>query len=551
MRAFIAQHKIFLVILILVLELITILPTVYGFLATPSGYYYNGIHNFRPVDFHLYLSYFEQIKQGSWLLEDLYTSEKQSANLFNLFFILFGSIGKIFNISNIATYHFARSSMIPFLIVALTLFLSLFFKERKKLYVAIIITTFGSGIGAWLVPFFGQNFHINSSTGYIHQPMDLWVPEFSTFLTIYHNPLYTTSLALILLIFFLFIKSIDDNKMYFSVIAGLLGFLLFNIHPYHIPTIYLISAAWILTMVVMKRLTLFSAFKYWGLFFLFSSPMAAYQILLLLIDPIMHQRYHNTSEPPTVLWLTVASYGFLLLFALPEIWRLIRTIIRRAPFSRVEHRLLFPFFWFITGILLIYMPFFKHALRLTEGLAITLAIFTTIFLFRQTTNLWYRKLQRLADMRIIVPISFLFLFGMSTIYVIASDVNLYATKHSKVYIPIQVYDGIQWIKKYTTSNDVILTDLFNGNLIPGIAGRHVYIGHTSETALYNLKERWLLMFFAQNRDEASELRFLSENRISHIFFTDSLKEMGTWRPENKYYLSKVFKNENAVIYKVQ
>ena len=110
---------------------------------------------------------------------------------------------------------------------------------------------------------------------------------------------------------------------------------------------------------------------------------------------------------------------------------------------------------------------------------------------------------------------------------------------------------MQWIKKQTTNNDVILTDLLIGNLLPGIAGRHVYIGHTSETALYRLKERWLFAFFAQNRSENFELKFLKDNRITYIFYTPDLEKSGTWRPENKTYLSKVFENDRAAIYVVR
>src|SRR3972149_6906434 len=95
------QNKKFLILLIIALEAVVILPTLFGFLETPDGYYYNGIHNLTPGDFHLYLSYFEQARQGSLFFKDLYTGDADSPSFFNPYFLFFGLIGKIFNLSTI------------------------------------------------------------------------------------------------------------------------------------------------------------------------------------------------------------------------------------------------------------------------------------------------------------------------------------------------------------------------------------------------------------------------------------------------------------------
>ena len=551
MRAFFVQHKIFLIALVLALEIITIIPVFYGYTIATAETYFNGVSNLAPGDFSLYLSYFEQVKQGHWFFEDLYTGEWQSANLFNPFFLLFGLVGKVFHLSNIATFHISRAIMIPIFLAVLMIFLRLFFSDRKKLYLAAIITALGSGIGAWLAPFFGSHSYINHISGYYHWPMDLWVPEFNVFLTLHRNPLYVASLTLILLIFLLFVKSIIEQKILWSVLAGVSGLFLFLIHPYHIPTIYAVAIVWVIVTILRKQANLAQTLMHFGILVFFSVPAVIYQVTLLLTDPIMHQRYYNTGGPPTVWWLTIISYGFLLIFALPEIRRFLKALFTKTPLTPAGQWLSFCLIWFIVGILLVYSPFFEHTRRLTEGLQIPLVIFTTIFLFRQTKTFWYKKFEKIADTRIILTIAFIFIFGTSTIYAIAQDFNLYTTKHPKVYIPIQTYDGMQWIKKQTTNNDVILTDLLIGNLLPGIAGRHVYIGHTSETALYRLKERWLFAFFAQNRSENFELKFLKDNRITYIFYTPDLKKSGTWRPENKTYLSKVFENDRAAIYVVR
>lgn len=544
------DHKLFLLIIIAILEIITIFPVLYGYFTAPPETYFDGVSNLAPGDFSLYLSYFEQVKQGNWFFEDFYTGEQQTANFFNPFFLFFGLIGKIFTLPNIATYHLARAIMIPIFIVVLLFFLQLFFKNKKSLYIAVIMIIFGSGVGAWIAPFFESFSYTDNIRGYFHWPMDLWVTEFNTFLTLYHNPLYIASLTLILLTFLFFIKSVERRQTIWSVWAGLFGLILFLIHPYHIPTIYAVSAIWVSATILKQRPITFFAVKHFIYFFLISVPAAIYQLLILFTDPIMTQRYHNTDGPPTVLWLTIISYGFLLIFAIPEILHFTRAIFTKKNLSLREQRLLYCFIWFIAGIILVYTPFLRHTRRLTEGLQIPLIIFAFLFFLRQTETLWYKKFERIAEVKIILPIIFLILFGASTMHVFLQDMTLYTQKHDKVYIPSQTIKGVNWLKEHTTNADVILTDLLIGNLIPGIAGRHVYIGHTSETAFYRLKEQLFFEFFSQNRSENFELKFLKENRIAYIFYTNDLEEMGSWRPNGKSYLIKIYENNKIAIYKV-
>src|SRR3990167_6560571 len=200
------QNKKFLILLIIALEAVVILPTLFGFLETPDGYYYNGIHNLTPGDFHLYLSYFEQARQGSLFFKDLYTGEEQTPSLFNPFFLFFGLIGKIFKLSNITTLLIAKIIIIPVFISVLFSFFRCIFEKKSPLYLAMLFTLFSSGLGVFIAPFISS---YATSGGYIHWPMDLWVPEFNVFLTLYHNPLYATALTLILLTFIFDIRSLD------------------------------------------------------------------------------------------------------------------------------------------------------------------------------------------------------------------------------------------------------------------------------------------------------------------------------------------------------
>lgn len=545
------QNKKFILWLIIAVEIIIILPTLYGFLTTPEGYYYNGIHNLTPSDFHLYLSYFEQARQGSLFFKDLYTGEEQVPSLFNPFFLLFGLIGGLFNLSNIGVFLVAKIIVAPILIVALIIFLSYFFENKSSLRIAMIFAAFSSGLGFVLIPF--VSFH-EMPGGYIHWPMDLWVPEFNIFLTLYHNPLYGIAFTLILFIFIFFIKAINENRIKWSFLSGFCALLLFSIHPYHIPTIYSISALFVIALMIKERKIIFHYLKHWSVLFLISAPVMFYQVILVFTDFVMYNRYHGTGGPLTVPWLTLFSYGFLLLFAMPSAFNFIIKFISKEAghIEKKERYLIFLILWFVGGMLLAYLPIFRHTRRLTLGFQIPLVVFTTMTLLSLKNMSWYERLSKKIDMKIVFILGFIILFGLSTVNAPISDLLLYSVKSSQIYIPTKIYEGMIWLKQNMNDNDVAVADsLLYSNFIPGIAGRHVYIGHNPETMFYDIKKRWLDEFFSKNRNEDLEKRFLIDNRISHIFYTKQFKGIAGWAPENKLYLLKAYENEKVKIFKVE
>lgn len=545
------QNKKFILWLIIAVEIITVFPTLYGFLIAPDGHYYNGIHNLTPGDFHLYLSYFEQVRQGSLFFKDLYTGEEQAPSFFNPFFLFFGLIGKIFNLSNIIVLLIAKIVIIPVFISVLFVFLRHFFEKKLPLYLAMLFAVFSSGFGVFIAPFISS---YATSGGYIHRPMDLWLPEFNIFLTIYHNPLYAAALALILLTFIFFIKAINENKIKWSIVSGFCALALFSIHPYHIPTIYGIPALFIAALMMVKRKIIFSHFKHWGILFLISAPSMLYQVVLVFTDLIMYSRYNGIGGPPTFLWLTILSYGLLFFLAVPSFFVFLKKIILHKQSSEKNKTDLWLFFaalWFIGGLLIVYFPLLNHTRRLTLGLQIPLVIFSIMTLLKIKETPRYKKIENIANVNFFLPIFFMLLLGASTINAVYADINLYKNLRAEIYIPLEIYNGMNWLKNDAEKEIVVLTDLFHGNIIPGIAGKTVYMGHNPETISYNIKEKLLNWFFSENHTEVREKKFLKDYGITHIFYTENLKKIGEWRPENKDYLSKVFENEKAAIYRVR
>lgn len=544
----IRQNKKFILGLIITAWILTTLPALYGFIATPPGFRLNGIEYLTPGDFHLYLSYFEQAKQGHILFSDLYTGEEQIAAIFNPFFLMFGWLGKALNLPNVIVHHLARIILIPSLVIALFALFSRVFQKKSSLRLAMILAMLSSGLGVFAAPFFENN------PDYFARPMDLWVPEFNIFLTIMRNPLYIAALTLIILTFLFFASAIEKNKIRWSILSGLSALLLFSIHPYHVLTVYAIPFAWIISLAIINKKINYSHLKHFIILFLISLPPTIYMVYLTLTDPIAHNRYNAVSGAPPALWVTIISYGLLFFLAVPSILDFLKKIFKKQNDNQPNRHIpIFCLVWLVFGFLIIYFPFFKHGRRLTMGLQIPLIIFSTLTLINIQKKDWYQKLKNTVDVKIVFFLFFILFFASSNVYALINNFQIYTNKYSEApYTPIEIYKSLNWLKLNTkVDQDVVLSSLNYGNLIPGIIGRTVYIGHSSETTNYKLKEKILAAFFSKNRSVDFELNFLKDNRITHIFYTDNLKNLGTWRPENKDYLTKVFENEKAAIYKVR
>jgi hypothetical protein len=229
------KERAWIIIAALFVIVITSIPHLCGLLNAPNGFSYFGRQALNSHDAPVYFSYLEQAREGDLLFRNLFTTGPQIKTL-NIFWLSAGLLGRIFSLPPAWNFQIVRILLIPILILILYLLISFFFKDKKKRKICFVVLLFSSGLGAlassWLTPLF------QSSYGYTNWPMDSWVPESNTFFTFYYSPHIIASLILMLLIFLLALLSFENNKKIYSVGAGILALLLFEFHPFHVPTIF-------------------------------------------------------------------------------------------------------------------------------------------------------------------------------------------------------------------------------------------------------------------------------------------------------------------------
>jgi len=525
------------------LLVITTLPLAYAWLVAPKDYAYIGFGSLAPGDTSLYFSYFEQVKQGHALFKDLYTGELQARTLFIPFFLFWGMVGKLLHLNNPLLYQVARIvHLVVFMVVASRL-CAIFFTEERKRKVALFFFAFASGWGVYFAPFL-QNTTVEMR-GYYHWPMDLWVVESNTFLTLYHNPLYIFSLTLLLGVFLCYMYALQTGKSRWIWVGGITTLVLVQTHPYHMPTLAAVVGLFLLARAWQQKKLEWRVWKPVLGMALLALPAALYWLWLLRYDWLLASRITQQGGYVPVWWLTLVSYGLLTPLAIFALAR------RRARYN--ESRLFF-FSWLAAGAVLIHLKFLHHPRRLTEGLQIPLVFFAVdgLFLFavilrqRLKNPLW----QKLFVMRPVRWLAFLLFFGMSQLYVLANDIALAQNTDQRLYYPKEDFSAMTWLRENTPETAVILSTPDYGNILPGRTGRTVFIGHTSETARVDEKYAQTVWWYAQETAAQDTYDFLKKNNISHVWYGAAEKDMRGWNPATLPQLKPVFANSRITLFEV-
>lgn len=496
-------------ITILIILLINNLPLLVGYYSGKKELVFLGRRVVNSQDVYTYLAFIEQAKQGKNLFANLYTTEKQVERLFRPSYLLIGKTAKLLGLSSIAAYHFFRIILNLIFFYVLYKFLANFFAEKWKKLFAFIIVLSSSGLGYLL-----GKWAVNS--------VDLWVPEAITFMSLAEAPHFILSQILMILFFFNFLK-----KRYF--LSGIFIFLLSFEHPYNlVPMLFTI-----VTFLLWKRG--FSLSTLW--IFIFSGLGLGYQLLELITNPVLKtwSAQNILLSPDPVNYFV--GFGLLIFLALIGGENYLQD-------DKEEKSLIIV--WFAASLILPFFPV-NFQRRFIEGAHIPLAILASEGLFFLVNK--QAKTSRLIFIGITI-----FILALSSISLVIRDIKDISKESTAGYyyfILKEEKTALSWLKENSKIDDGIMANWFYGNIIPGLTGRRVYLGHKIQTPDFDKKVEQINLFLL-NKDDDSAYKFLKENNLKYIFLgkNDSMIIYG-FKPEEKPYLTKAYDKEDIKIYKVK
>jgi len=381
----------------------------------------------------------------------------------------------------------------------------------------------------------------------LYYPLDLWVPEANIFLSLYHNPLYIASWTLILAIFLLMLLAWENNDYRYSWGAGGLALVLFNIHPYHPPTIYGILGIYLVVLFILEKKFWFYA-KHYLYLIIISLPSIFYNFWLLWTNPVVLGRTMESVNLITHPLATISGYGFLFLFAVFGL------IIFLKNKGWQDKKLLFIVIWTISSFVLIHFNFLRFPRRLTEGLQFPLVVLSIYFLF-YLYNLLKNKINSQVFNLIIynkgvLIFPFIILFTFSNIYIYLNDLIIYYHQYPNYYISNDFIKVTKKIKEETSEDILILASYKNSNLIPGLTGRRIYAGHFGETINHLKKIDEINWFYSTNDEDELKYQFLRSRGVNFVFYGPEEKALGNFPPQEKNYLKKVYQSGDYSLYQV-
>src|SRR6185436_1238159 len=110
---------------------------------------------------------------------------------------------------------------------------------------------FAGGVGAWTAPLASAFF----KGGNLEKvwPMDLWVSEGFTFLSLHHSPHFIAGTALIVLSVAFLARSFERQSTRDAVRAGVSMLALYSFHPFHVLSLGLTTLAFLLLAWIIRR----------------------------------------------------------------------------------------------------------------------------------------------------------------------------------------------------------------------------------------------------------------------------------------------------------
>lgn len=465
MKRFVSSEKGLVALVSLCLIFLTALPYAYGWMMQSDDWRYMWTHSLAVTDFFVYHTYINQIAAGDFFPNNMYTHES-TVGILQIVWFAPALFVKILNIDAAVALQLFRVLLVPFGIAMLYAFVRMVVPRGRGRILALVFLIFSSGVG-FMAPL-AHWLPRESRHGGYNWPMDLWVGESNTFLTLLRTPHILLSLILLASTFLFGILYFTSGNRRHWIKASACAFVLMWIHPFYVVTIVAVLGAYALYGLLLRFSERRRAAWLWLVCSASTVPGVVYYAWLYFTDQGFHiKASQNLLYTPPLVY-TFLSYGGLAVLALIAI----------ARYWRSENiTLRFCVVWSVVGGLLLYAPL-TFQRRLTEGLHIPLALLSFQVLYP-----FIVKRLRVVGMSF-VTIMTLFvtvLFSISNLAIYVQDFDLLSQRASLLFLPMREVRAAEWIAEHTPEDDVLFSPEEKGWWLPSIARRRVYRGHWVET----------------------------------------------------------------------
>lgn len=511
------KYKWFAIIVSIIVLVLSSAPVIYFSLYPKDDLIFLGRRYTNSQDSYTYISFIEQAKQGHNLFKNLYTSEDQSYSLLRPSYLLIGKIASLTNTNSLTSYHLSRVVFCVIFLFVLWKFLGYFAQDDKSKFVLYTLILTSSGLG-FLV------------SQWLPNSIDLWVPESNTFFSLGEAPHFILSQLLMLAGFGSFLAYLKTPKTVL-IASSILAFLALSFeHPFNlvviVPILFVVclwqKLSWLKTILIPLAAGLGLIYQY---YLTLSNPiLSAWQSQNLLLTPIP--------------LLVFSGYGFLLILAVVGTEKILKL-------NKLTTSQQLVITWAVITAISLYLPF-NFQRRLIDGFHIPLTILAGIGLTSMISHF------KLKTQNLLLWIVILFLSATSVFmtYVDFRQIGQDTSNNYYYYLHKDELVALNWLVDNSSEEDIVLSNWYLGNLIPGLTGRQVYLGHQVQTIDSDKKTKELDRLLSTNTPDAFA-DFLRRNQIKYLFFgrNDSMFNSG-FNPNIHPEINRVYDHNGVQIYQV-
>jgi hypothetical protein len=533
-----------------VVLLLTSVPYIYAYATSPPDRAFMGIVLNVP-DTAQYFSWMRGSIEG-FMIPNRMTPEANPAIFFNLLWWILGRLSVLLNVGLAQVYQGFRILAGVLYLIALYYFCALLVDAPHQRRTAFLLAVVSSGFGWILVV--GKYV-----TGTLLYPLDIYLPEPNSFLSIMAFPHFVISVALILIIFSAFIIGARRGRFRYAIFAGVVGLILGLEHAYDLLTVYAVLAAYTALLGLKRRTIPWVETKSWGLIVLLSCAPALYFTYLTTQDPVWSQildQFVNAGVfTPDPFHLTILLGAMFLIAVL--------TFDGFVPLQDQTERSMFVKAWFLAGFFLIYLPV-NYQVHFLSGWQIPIAMLAATGLYHHIVpgiedigiprHLAARKrLRTFGGLRLrgLVVTLVILVVIPTNVYLLAWRLVDLGRHDYPFYLHRDEVAGLEWLDANTHPDAVVLSSITVGQYVPSLAGNTAFLAHWAQTIEFYDKEERVARFYDAETDEATRQETVCTFGVDYVFHGPAERALGSYRPLDSRWLSPVFSSSEVEIYRVR
>lgn len=536
--------------LVVVLVILAPYAFAYGVLDGPDWHFMG--HLYAVDEGGAYMTWARQAAEGHWAFENRYTTEPGRRLFVNALLLAWGKMARLLHVAPIAVLQASRLISGWACLVSVYLLASLLFEQRLARWGALLTAAFSSGLG-WLFFLIDPYMKVRC----VDFGLGLIQPEAVTFVAVSVNALFSTSMALMTLVFFFFLWGLRTDNLRITMWAGLCALVLGNVHTYDVLIYGGVIGVYVVCAAAGKEAPWQQLARHAAIVFAAALPGPLWAAYTIYADPIYAAKANVAlaSFPPLTY---VASYGLLLLLA---VIGAIHVLLRHRPGQ------LLLVAWLLVGILLPYFPgpWPPWKRKLFEGFHICLALLAVAAICYVIAPGLRRVLERRGQasaaagpllltvfLAVTVPSNAFFVWDCVR-NLLTNNERLLPYNMPPLFLTGEEWDAMKWLEANAEPEAVVLSSNFMGNHIPVVSGRRVYCGHWGETLDYVRKLKQVRQFYAGLEREMAREKLLRVSGASYVFESDYERAIaGAFRDplEPEPSLRLVYENDEVRIYRV-